>query len=272
MNDPLMYGLVFNQSNLQSFNNCEYQFLLRYVYQLEWPAPVTADLEKYESDRLAGSDFHRLVHQYFLGIDEKLLRKIALNNRDRRISSWFETFICTFDQTLTGTLQPECTYQASIEKAGIAAKYDLLQISKESYTIFDWKTSSRVPHHSELIKKMQTRVYPYVLYHYLISTSDIKHPVIQMVYWEVNDPGNPFVINYSHEKWIEDNKYLNDLMKRIKSMATEEYQKTTDLRQCQFCLYRSHCRIGLLPGQSTLDQRDSAIFFEEDEDRDLVLH
>ena len=63
----------FSQSSLQDFETCPRRFQLRYLRQLSWPAIESEPIQ--EAERLAqlGTDFHRLVHQHLVGIDEETL-------------------------------------------------------------------------------------------------------------------------------------------------------------------------------------------------------
>ena len=64
----LPFRFSFSQSSLQSFLSCAYQFRLRYLDQLVWPAQLTRDQATFERDRQAGIRLHHLIHQYILGI------------------------------------------------------------------------------------------------------------------------------------------------------------------------------------------------------------
>ena len=63
---------IFTQSNLQAYLNCKARFYLRYVERFLWPAPALEDVQAFERDRLAGSRFHQLVHQYLLGLSRNI--------------------------------------------------------------------------------------------------------------------------------------------------------------------------------------------------------
>ena len=69
----------FSQSSLQDFETCARRFQLRYLRQLSWPAVESEPIQ--EAERLAqlGADFHRLVHQHLVGIDEETLTASILS-------------------------------------------------------------------------------------------------------------------------------------------------------------------------------------------------
>ena len=79
MTDLLPTGFIFHQSNLQAFENCHFSFYLRYVRKLPWPAPLAERKVTFEKDVAAGSMFHSLVHQFFLGLEPDRLFPVPGN-------------------------------------------------------------------------------------------------------------------------------------------------------------------------------------------------
>ncbi len=239
-------GFVFSQSNLQSYVNCPYQFYLRYVIGLKWPGADTANQSDFEKDMAAGSRFHQLLHQYFIGIDSQLLRQTAKNDPDLRLAGWFDAFTHQFNEILQGRLFPEHTIQSRIDNFPVMAKYDLLQINKKRYTIYDWKTSRNVPSDTTLQNRIQTRVFPFVLANSLLGSEGFESYKIRMVYWEVSKPSSPFLLDYSRDKYDQDRSFLLNMITTL--LANNNFLKTKDIRSCRYCLYRSHCNRGVLAG------------------------
>ncbi len=69
---------VFTQNNLQDFVDCPRRFQLKYLLKMAWPAPISEPIE--ENDHLIqlGSQFHQMVHQFFLGIPEEKITRWLL--------------------------------------------------------------------------------------------------------------------------------------------------------------------------------------------------
>lgn len=237
---------IFTQSNLQSFVNCPYQFYLRYIQHFQWPAAETMDMLQYEADRMAGSRFHQLVHQSFLGVPLNKLSQMANNDPDSRVSVWFEAFTTTFHEKLPGALFPEHTFGAFLGKHELTAKYDLLQYHGNRFTIYDWKTSRKRPAKAWLAGQLQSLVFPLVLALHLEELGE-HFSEIRMVYWEANEPQNPFIFSSTPDTLIRDKATILSLMQQIASLNLAEFCKTQDLQPCRFCRYRSYCNRGVLP-------------------------
>ncbi len=65
-------------------------FRLKYLLKMAWPAPISEPIE--ENDRLIqlGSQFHQMVHQYYLGIPEE---KITRHVDDEDLQAWWNAFL-----------------------------------------------------------------------------------------------------------------------------------------------------------------------------------
>ena len=87
------HNFVFSQSNLQTFEYCRYRFYLRYVQHLEWPAQISSS-DDYQNDLEAGTFFHQLIHQHFLGFERELLLEQVRNYPDARLI----VVVCLFRQ------------------------------------------------------------------------------------------------------------------------------------------------------------------------------
>jgi hypothetical protein len=241
-------SFVFTQTNLQSFINCPYQFYLRYILRFPWPAAQTLDMLQVEADQQAGTRFHQLVHQYFLGVPEPQLSQMAKNDPDSRVSVWFEAFIATHSENLTGELFPEHTLGVLLAGHELTAKYDLLQCDGESFTIYDWKTSRRQPAKAWLAAQMQSQVFPLVLALHLKDLGEIFKN-IRMVYWEAAYPQEPYILASSPASLAKHEETILDLMEQICSLEAADFQKSANLQPWRFCRYRSYCNRDVAPAE-----------------------
>lgn len=240
MIDP---NFVFSQSNLQTFEYCRYRFYLRYIQHLHWPAQISAS-DTYQNDLEAGIGFHQLIYQHFLGFDRDLLLEQARNFPDDHIAVWLSAFLASPYAKLTGKLYPETTFTAQIGSHLLSAKVDLLQITDdENITIYDWKTSRRMPSIPNLKKRFQSKVYPLVVSKRL-DTLD-KDKEISMVYWEANFPNTPMIIHYSETDLATIEQELINKMNEVKSLKEDEFVLTDDIKACSWCEYRSFCDRGI---------------------------
>lgn len=240
MKTKLSKDFSFTQSNLQTYLNCRYKFYLRYVEQLAWPAQSTLDEIQFEIDRNAGIRFHQLLHQYFLGFDQELLKQMAQNDPDKRVYSWFLSFMSSPYANLQGKLNSEKAIAISINDKRYLAKFDLLQQIGDQYTIYDWKTSKKVPNRKMLLDTIQTKLYPLLL-------SEALNPSFPLtfVYWEAIQPEEPYIFIFNLNDIKHHRLSIDSLTDEIISLEEKDYHKTDHLKKCKICEYRSFCKRGV---------------------------
>jgi len=253
MKTQLSHNFVFSQSNMQTYLNCRYKFYLRYIQKLAWPAQATIEDFRFEEDQQAGIRFHQLLHQYFIGFNPELLTQMAKNDPDNRVSGWFQTFLNSPYTRLQGKIESEKNVSTCIDDKNYVVKFDLLQLDDGQYTIYDWKTSNKVPRRERLINNIQTRLYPVVL-----SEAYQTNQTIHLVIWEINSPEVPFVFSISQQDLNRNRRYFEELTDEIVSLEKPNFFKTSNIRQCKICEYRSHCDRGIMP--ATLEDLGENVF------------
>jgi len=257
----------FSQSSLQSYVNCPYQFYLRYIQNLAWPALQTSDALEMETHLQQGNRFHSLIHMYFLGLPQERLLEIVLADPLAEMPEWWDLFLGFARQTIKGTCLPEFSLQTEFASASLMAKFDLLNIQDDQLNIYDWKTNFHPIKRSILQKTLQTRIYPFILakeYQSLNLGHTFSPDQIKMVYWQVNSPEAPIVFDYSSDAYRADELYLEKLVTEILSFEAGDFLKTSDQRRCKFCIYRSLCDRGDLAGPlSEFDENQESRGLEE---------
>jgi len=133
------------------------------------------------------------------------------------------------------------------------AKYDLLATGDGSAVIIDWKTERRRPDRASLSRRLQTRVYRYVL---AKSDPSLRPESIEMVYWFAEYPSDPEVLVYDSAQLAADDDYLHGLVAEIERRAEDIWPLTPDERKCRFCTYRSLCERGVVAGVAEADPID----------------
>lgn len=251
---------TFSQSNLQSFVNCHHQFYLRYIRKLAWPAQSTADDLRMQNHLQAGSRFHTLIHQYFLGLPVDRLAQIAASDPLPEMQTWWHLFQAFARDHLSGESLPEFSVRSTLADSPLIAKFDLLNIQPDRLTIYDWKTNYHPIRRAALQKSLQTRVYPFVLFNELNSilpALQLSPEDITLVYWQANSPESPLAFPYTPDQHAANSAYLSSLLQDIASFQPEDFTRTTNDRTCRFCVYRSLCERGLAAG-SLDDLKDEA--------------
>jgi hypothetical protein len=256
-------NFIFSQSSLQDYVNCPYQFYLRHIMNLAWPAPQTDDTLRLEVQMLSGARFHRLIQQYFLGIPTDRLDAAAMADPNPQMLEWWQNFLTFIRRQSMGKISPELTLITKLKQRRLMAKFDLVILHGSTATIFDWKTNARPLILKSMLKRMQTRVYLYLLaqeYGILDPSLKLKLEDTRMIYWQANFPENSLEITYSDAACQADHLYLTHLIDEILAASDESFHKTDDLNQCKYCNYRSLCDRGVQAGSFNSMEMDGDEF------------
>ena len=145
-----------SQSSLQDYNDCPRRFELRYLQHLAYPAIETEPALENEKHQREGEYFHRLVQQYFIGLPEEQIAKLANTENLKR---WWDHFINNKDLTELKNLQTvrtEVTLSAPLGSFRLVAKFDLIASDGGKFHIYDWKTYRKRPKSEFLAARWQT--------------------------------------------------------------------------------------------------------------------
>jgi hypothetical protein len=241
--------LKFSQSSLQDFETCPRRFELRYLQRLSWPAIEAEPVQEVERLARLGEDFHRLVHQHLIGLDEDILAQ-TLTEAEAELKAWWQNYL-DYGPTALAEAQvyPELTLSTPLRGYRLMARFDLLAVQPDSaFLIIDWKTAQQKPPRDRLRRRIQTRVYPYVLA--MAGTAfyggqPINPAAVKMMYWYPQSPDEPEVFDYSEERFRRDEQFLSDLIEQVKSAAQSgHFPLVEDRKPCNYCIYRSFCDRG----------------------------
>jgi len=242
----------YSQSSLQDYVDCPRRFWLRYGQRVAWPAVQAEPARENERHMQRGERFHRLVHQYLLGVPEDKLTHMAAVDEDEHLLAWWQNFIEHVPGLLSGEIFVETNLTAPLKQQRLVAKYDLVQIQNDGCVqIFDWKTSLRRPRSNVLRARLQSRVYPYLMVRAgagLCAGRPIVPDQVEMIYWFANPTQAPERIAYNQAQWQADEQYLHALVDEINGMAPEDYEMTARSEICAYCVYRSLCNQGECAG------------------------
>jgi len=244
----LQHNLVsLSQASLQDYADCARRFQLRYLERLNYPALESEPALENEKHQQQGQYFHRLVHQYWLGLPSKELAERANTPELRR---WWENFLAT-DFRLSGyTKRPEFTLSAPLGPYRLVAKYDLLAVLPDhKVVILDWKTYRKRPRPEWLAARLQTRVYRALVAQagaHLNRGTPFAPEQIELIYWFSDFPREPVHLPYDAAQFKRDWDLLTKLAQEV--AAEQTFPKTDDLQKCSYCPYRSYCNRGTRAG------------------------
>ena len=247
----------FSQHNLQDFADCKYRFYLRHIRNLEWPAVESEPLKLQEEKMELGFQFHKLVQQYFSGISPQILTETI---EIPELSTWWNKFLELNIDEIAGVKHSEKLLSTTMVGHRLVAKYDLLVLhGSGKITIFDWKTSSNQPARINLIKRIQSKVYPAVIMSQKNTASPFRldNPAdLEMIYWYPAFPETPVKFQYSQSQYDDDDHLIEGMIEQILAMPDEDFHKTPDERKCSFCRYRSLCERGIIAGVNSDEESE----------------
>jgi hypothetical protein len=245
---------AFSQNNLQDFLDCPRRFELRHLLRQPWPAVQSQPVREHEQHLRRGEIFHQLVHQHQLGIPAD---PISQQINDPILQGWWLNYLTAHPQPIAAQRYLEHTLQSAFGGYRLIAKYDLIAIHSDGrVTIMDWKTGLKKPSRSFIHRRVQTRLYPFLL---LLSSAHLNagKPFaagqIELVYWFTAEPLSPERFVYSSQQADSDREYLLDLIQQIEKHESTFFQMTTDERKCALCVYRSLCDRGIKAGSMDMD-------------------
>ena len=259
--------LTLSQASLQDYVDCHYRFRLRHLDRLEWPSVESETDAGNENRRWEGAEFHRMVHQYLLGVPAEKLQKAAeyrsrLREGDNLVD-WWHAFCKYRPADGPGEAFPEVMLAAGVLGQRIAAKFDLVMIEESGRVgIFDWKTASRRPDTNIIERRLQTHIYPYLLSlsgSILNDGKPIYPEQIEMRYWFASFPTQPEVIRYDDSRFTADDELIRSLVREILERPINDFSRTEDLRHCGLCTYRSLCKRDEVVGQGDQDEDQAQI-------------
>jgi hypothetical protein len=265
---PLPTEFQFSQASLQDFVTCARRFKLRYLDKLRWPAVETEPVA--EAERLArlGTDFHRLVHQHLVGLDvDTLTATLELAEPD--LKRWWHNYLAYRPPELTGArLYPELSLSTPLRGYRLLARFDVLATaSTGALYIIDWKTAHHRPAREALARRLQSRVYPFVLATAGAAFNGgrpVDPAAIKMIYWYPQFPDQPEIFDYDHKQQARDEQFLSELVQRVTDAAERaDFPLVEDPTPCTYCVYRSLCDRGVQAGPLAPNSEDTIEEFDE---------
>ncbi len=250
---PLSPDFHFSQSSLQDYLDCRRRFELRYLLKQKWPALHSQPALEQERHLLLGYHFHQLVHQHQIGIPED---RLASQLADPDLLRWWHNYIQANPlAALPETRYPEYQLSAPVEGHRLVAQYDLLAVQTgERVVIVDWKTTRHRLPSAYLKRRVQSRLYPFLLCEggaHLNRGEPFLPNQVEMIYWFPERPHQPERLHYSSDQFENDRLWLQSLIQQIDNLSLGSFPLTADEALCKFCTYRSLCERGVIAGDWT---------------------
>lgn len=271
INMPLPPNFQFSQASLSDYADCARRFQLRYLLEQAWPAVEAEPILERERLMKLGQRFHKLLQQHVEGLPaEQLTQSLS----DAELIRWWDHY----QRALTATLRDLPTNRRAEvaltipigQHNRLVAHCDLIAADADRAVIVDWKTEHRRPTREQLLNRMQTRVYRYVV-------TEVQHHApgaVSMIYWFAEYPDQPEVLPYDAAQHAADHQFLTELIAEVEQRAAQEgeWAKTPNERKCAYCTYRSLCNRGAVAGVIGLDEADDLEIDVRLEDVDEIAY
>ena len=258
----------FSQASLTDYLDCQRRFQLRYLLEQAWPAVESEPLLERERHADLGRRFHKLIQQHVEGLPEETLTHSI---SEPELARWWDAYLHSLDTMLHDlpvSRRAEVAISIPIGNYRLTAHLDLLAVDADRAVIVDWKTEHRQPTREQLLQRMQTRIYRYVL-----TEAQQRPPgAVTMIYWFAQYPDQPIALPYDAAQQADDHQVITNLIGEIDALArgsepagglpallasgTTEWPKTPDERKCAYCIYRSLCQRGVQAGTLDADEED----------------
>ena len=254
-----MHEFQFSQASLQDYLACPRRFQLRYIIRQPWPAQAAQPEDAFELHLQQGASLHRLIQQDFLGTPREKLTQLA---QDQPLSTWWTRYLEYSPADLPDKKIPEVELSATIGENRLVGKFDLLAFEPGGrFVIVDWKTERNPPRREQLVSRMQTVLYPFLLVEggADYNRGEMIDPAqVEMIYWFTELPQNPQSFLYDLETHQSNRSRLENLLAEIQDHQEEIFPLTRDELRCTYCNYRSLCKRGSKAGSFVQIEGDPA--------------
>lgn len=244
---PSLERLSLEQVNLSAsslalLDHCPRLFRYVYLERLIWPA---ASVFEHELEQRRGRQFHRLVEWHSRG------RQVEprLSALDEVVQQGWQVFLASPHAHPQGRVLAELPLWQRIEGFKLIARLDRLVIIPGSLHILDWKTERQRPRDEQLAQDWQVRLYPLLLCEVaqqLPLEGPFEPEQVQLTFWYVQHPQQPFHRYYSAAAYEQDLAHLRATLNHLRQLEAQDFPMTPHTERCNSCLFRSRCH-GLLP-------------------------
>jgi len=210
-------NLSFSQNMLNTWTRNKEEFFEKYIRGIYWSDSTEKD-RMYEENMSYGRDFHILCQRMFMGIDlvrgDSSGRELDDYTKLEKIAKIKSAYDRYYGDRLVYRPELEIEYKGSL-----FITLDLLvEIYKDGrldkIDIWDWKTEKKRIDEMDALKKMQTRVYMYVVKETIAR--DLDYGNVSMHYYQPSYDNNIKIV-YSNKLHQENKNMIWDLVREIRS-------------------------------------------------------
>ena len=146
-------NFLYSQNSINTYKSCPLKFKYKYIDKVNWKQDDENSRDYYENLKL-GTDFHLICERYFSNIPTGIE---YCENHDFHI--WLDKIKRLIPLEDKNIYLPEYEVRFKLDDISIQAKYDLVIISENNISIWDWKTENRKLEYKNVENRMQTIIY-----------------------------------------------------------------------------------------------------------------
>ena len=230
-------NFLYSQNSINTYKSCPLKFKYKYIDKVNWKQDDENSRDYYENLKL-GTDFHLICERYFNNIPTGIE---YCENHDFHI--WLDKIKRLIPLEDKNIYLPEYEVRFKLDDISIQAKYDLVIISENNISIWDWKTENRKLEHKNVENRMQTIIYLFLAKEVIpkLYNKDITCENISINYYQPEYYNEPITIKYSEEKHIQNNKNIKNYIDTIRTTSYEDENSIKYNNHCKFCEFNKLC-------------------------------
>ena len=126
------------------------------------------------------------------------------------LARWWQSYLDSLEHDIAAICRkdaaPKWRCRFPIQSYRLTAHFDLIAGDDDRAVIVDWKTEQRQPTRDQLLQRVQTRVYRYVL-----TLAQQRPPgTVSMIYWFAQYPDRPVTLPYDAAQHAADHRFFSD--------------------------------------------------------------
>ncbi len=232
--------LTLSRTRIADFLVCRRRFQLRYLTKIPWPA--TRRDSDTERSRQLGERFHKVLQRHFLALpvgDEV--------ESEPLLKYWWRLFRSYEPRIPDGRRLPELSLTVPIGRHGLTGRFDLVIVSEQRITIFDWKTFGKARTEEALRRDLQSKIYLALAAESGNLINDNMRPEeIILIYWFATDPPVERSLDYSQREhtsnWRNMTSIVDEIDDQLSTAGT--WPLTDNLEECDRCAFQIYCGRG----------------------------
>lgn len=228
---------LYSQNSINTYKSCPLKFRYKYIDKVNWKQDDENSRAYYENLKL-GTDFHLICERYFNNIPTGIEH---CKNHD--FSVWLDKIKRLIPLRNEHIYLPEYEIRYKLEGVNIQAKYDLIIISEDNISIWDWKTENRKLDYNSVEKRMQTIIYLFLATEVIpkIYNKNIRYENISINYYQPEYYNEPITIKYSDEKHTQSKCNIKNYIDKIMQTCYEDEISLKNNKHCKFCEFNKLC-------------------------------